>query len=103
MMSAGPFVAVLKCSGNVFWGFSSFAWQRGTSQLIAIHLITLHNILQYMQISIIQTGAADFVKLNICVILKTFGHDCIHCRSKVWGHLEMSLFFKENHIFCPLK
>jgi hypothetical protein len=29
-----------------------------------------------MQISIIQTEAADFVKINICVILKTFGHDC---------------------------
>ena len=33
IMSAGPFVAGLKCSGNVFWGFSSFSWQRGT-QLI---------------------------------------------------------------------
>jgi hypothetical protein len=43
----------------------------------AIHLITLHNILEYMQIAIIQTKAADFVKINICVILKTFGHDCI--------------------------
>jgi hypothetical protein len=75
MMSAGPFVAGLKCSGNVFGGFSSFAWQRGTLQLIAIHLITLHNILEYMQIAIIQTEAADFVKINICVILKTFGHD----------------------------
>ena len=29
-----------------------------------------------MQIAIIQTEAADFVKINICVILKTFGHDC---------------------------
>ena len=45
-------------------------------QLIAIHLITLHNILEYMQIAIIQTEAADFVKINFCVILKTFGHDC---------------------------
>ena len=69
MMSSAPFVAVLKCSGNAFWGFSSFAWQRGTLQLIAIHLITLHNILEYMQIVIIQTEAADFVKMNICVIL----------------------------------
>ena len=65
MMSAGPFVAVLKCSGSVFWGFSSFAWQRGTLQLIAIHLITLQNILEYMQIAIIQTEAVDFVKINI--------------------------------------
>ena len=24
-------------------------------------------------------------------------------RSKVWGHLEMSLFLKEKHIFGPLK
>jgi hypothetical protein len=77
-MSAGPFVAGLKCSGNVFWGFSSFACQRGTLKLIAIHLITLHNILEYMQITIIQTEAADFVKMYICAILKTFGHDCIH-------------------------
>ena len=76
MMWASPFVAGLKCSLNVFWGFSSFAWQRGTLQLIAIHLITLHNILEYMQIAIIQTEAADFVKMNVCVILKTFGHDC---------------------------
>ena len=72
MMSAGPFVAGLKCSGNVFGGFFSFAWQRGTLQLIAIHLITLHNILEFMQIAIIQTEAADFVKINICVILKIF-------------------------------
>ena len=28
-----------------------------------------------MQIAIIQTKAADFVKMYICVILKTFGHD----------------------------
>lgn len=74
MMSAGPFVAGLKCSGNVFLGLSSFSWQRGTLQLIAIHLITLHNILEYMQIAIIKTEAADFVKINIYVILKTFGH-----------------------------
>ena len=29
-----------------------------------------------MQIAIIQTEAADFVKMYICV-LKTFGHDCL--------------------------
>uniref|UniRef100_A0A674EMP5 Aryl-hydrocarbon receptor nuclear translocator 2 n=1 Tax=Salmo trutta TaxID=8032 RepID=A0A674EMP5_SALTR len=39
----------LKCSGNVFGRFSSFAWQRGTLQLIEIHLITLHNILEQLQ------------------------------------------------------
>ena len=27
----------------------------------------------------------------------------VHYRSKVWGHLEMSLFLKENHICCALK
>jgi hypothetical protein len=27
----------------------------------------------------------------------------VHYRSKVWGQLEMSLFVKEKHIFCPLK
>ena len=81
MMSAGPFVAGLKCSGIVFGGFSSFAWQSGTLQLIAIHLITLHNILEFMQIAIIQTEAADFVKMYICVILNSFCHDCT-CR---WG------------------
>ena len=25
----------------------------------------------------------------------------VHYRSKVWGHLEISLFLKEKHIFCP--
>jgi hypothetical protein len=63
MMSADPFVAGLK----YFWeGFSSFAWQRGTLQLIAIRLITLHNILDYMQIAIIQNEAADFENLYLC-------------------------------------
>ena len=28
-----------------------------------------------MQIAIIKTEAPDFVKINICDILKTFGHD----------------------------
>ena len=78
MMSAGPFLAGLKCSGNVFWGFSSFAWQRGTLQLIAIHLITLHNILEYMQIAIIQTEAANFVKINICIILNFWPRLYVH-------------------------
>ena len=32
-----------------------------------------------MEIAIIQTEAADFVKINICVILKGFGHNCILC------------------------
>jgi hypothetical protein len=63
-MSTGPFVAGLKCGGNAFGGFSSFACQRGTLQLIAIHLITLHNILEHMQIAIIQTEAADFNIIN---------------------------------------
>jgi hypothetical protein len=40
-----------------------FVWQRGTLQLIAIHLITLHNILEYLQITIIQTEAAEFVDI----------------------------------------
>jgi hypothetical protein len=57
IMVSWSFVAGLKCSG-IFWGgFSSFAWQRKTLQLITI---TLHNILEYMQIVIIQTEAADF-------------------------------------------
>ena len=30
-----------------------------------------------MQIAFIQTEAADFVKINICVILIIFGHDCM--------------------------
>ena len=64
MMAAGRVVAGLKCSGNVFGGFNSFAWQRGTLRLIAIPLITRHKILEYMQVAIIQTEAADFVKYN---------------------------------------
>jgi hypothetical protein len=54
-----------------FGAFSSFAWQRGTLQLIAIHQITLHNIMEYMQIATIQSEAADYVKMYICVILTT--------------------------------
>ena len=27
----------------------------------------------------------------------------VHHHSKDWGHLEMSLFLKEKHLFCPLK
>lgn len=38
---------------------------RGILQLIAIYLIAFHNILGYMQIVIIKTEAADFVKINI--------------------------------------
>ena len=77
MMSAGSFVTGLKCSGNVFGGFSSFAWQRGTLKLIAIHLITLHNILEYIQIAIIQIEAADFENVYLS-FSKRFGHDCTH-------------------------
>lgn len=40
-----------------------------------LELITPHNSLEYMQIAIIKTEAADLVKINICVIVKTFGHD----------------------------
>ena len=57
MLSAGPFVAGLKCNGIFLGGF------RVILQLIAIHLITLHNILEYMQIAILKTEAADFVKM----------------------------------------
>ena len=67
MMSSGPFVAGLKCSGNVSFGDSVHL--HGKEGLIAIHLITLHNMLEYMQFAIIQTEAADFVEINICVIL----------------------------------
>jgi hypothetical protein len=69
MMSAGPFVAGLKC----FWGIRFICMAKRD---FAIHLITLHNILEYMQIAVIQIEAADFVKINICAIFKTFGHDC---------------------------
>lgn len=33
-------------------------------ELIAIHLIKLHNILDYMKITIIKSEAADLVKTN---------------------------------------
>jgi hypothetical protein len=62
----------------MFFGDSVNLHGKEGLQLIAIHLITLHNILKYMQIAIIQTEAADFVKIYICVILKTFGHDCTY-------------------------
>ena len=60
-----------------FWGIQYICMAKRDLQLIAIHLITLHNILEYMQTGIIQTEAADFVKMNIRVILKMFGHDCV--------------------------
>lgn len=41
----------------------------------AVYLITLHKILEYMQTAFIKAEAADFLRTNICVILKTFGHD----------------------------
>ena len=75
-MSAGPFVAGLKCSGNGFFGIKFIFIAKRDFAITEIHLITLHNILDFMQISIIKTEAADFVKINICVILKTFGHGC---------------------------
>jgi hypothetical protein len=54
--------------GKYLGGIQFICMARGTLQLIAIHMITLHNILEYMQIAFIQTEAtaADF---NICVIL----------------------------------
>ena len=39
-----------------------------------------------MQIAIIQTEAAD-VKINICVILKIFGHDCTMVWQRAAGEL----------------
>ena len=53
-------------SEEVLVPFRSFAWQRGTLQSIAIHLITLHNILEYMQIAIIQTEAAECENSYLC-------------------------------------
>ncbi|KAL0968578.1 hypothetical protein UPYG_G00268790 [Umbra pygmaea] len=43
----------------------------------AIHLITLQCIQEYMRIAIINTEAADCVKISICAILKTFDHNCL--------------------------
>lgn len=57
----------------MFWFFFPHG-KKGRLQLIAIHLITLHNILVYMQIAIIKTEAAEFVKINILVLIKNFGH-----------------------------
>lgn len=42
-----------------------------------LKLITPHNSLEHMQIAIIKTEAADLVKINICVNVKTFGDDSI--------------------------
>ena len=88
-MSAGPFVAELKCSGIFFGGGVQLICM--AKRDFAFHLITLHN----MQISIIQTEAADFVKINICVILKTFGYDCTYsyllCNGQPVDYLYMDL------------
>lgn len=59
---------------EMFLEFSSLSWQRGTLQLIANH--PLHDVLEYMQIAIIKTEAAYFVRTNTLVILKTFAHGC---------------------------
>lgn len=40
-----------------------------------LKLITPHNSLKYMEIAIIKTDAADLVKINICVNVKTVGDD----------------------------
>ena len=82
-----------------FLGFSSFEWQRGTLQLFAIHLITLLNILEYMQIAIIQTEAADFVKMYICVILQTFGHNC----TVLVGYLHDEIIMDKRDIILFVK
>lgn len=57
MISAGPFVPGLKCSGNVFGMGFLFSWQRGTLQLIVIHLITIHNT--HSSTAIIKTEAEN--------------------------------------------
>lgn len=67
------FLGFFLCGG----GFNLVSLQRGTLQLIVIHLITLDHIVEYVQIAIIKTETADFIKINICVILKSFGHGCI--------------------------
>jgi hypothetical protein len=46
-----------------------------------------------MQIAIIQTEAADFVKINICVILKTFGHDCTEPEMPRPGKVERRIWW----------
>ena len=67
-------------------------------QLISIHLITLHDILEYMQIAIIQTEAAYFVKFNICVILKIVCHDCIVLNDQLKNHAIILLVSLPHHL-----
>jgi hypothetical protein len=77
-MSAGPFVAGLKCSGNILGGiqFICMAKRDFAMSCKSSDHSSYHNIIGCMQIAIIQTKAADFVKMYICVILKPFGRDC---------------------------
>ena len=62
-----------------------------------------------MQIAITQTEAADFVKINICAILKTFGHDCISilpCLSNVFESLvtkQIIDHLKSNRTFSDMQ
>jgi len=37
--------------------------------------------------------------IHICIYMYIYIYTHIHYRSKVWDHLEMSLFFKEKHCF----
>ena len=45
----------------------------------------------------------DTVYSQVPVVVCNIDVYHIHYRSKVWGHLEMSLFLKENLKNCPLK
>lgn len=85
MISTDPFMAAMKCSGNGFF--------HGNEGLCnpSDHL---HNILEYLQIAIIKTEAANFVKTNICVNLQTFGHDC----TPLWIHNGLCFVTGHNDI-----
>ena len=57
MMSAGPFCGRAEMQWKCFLGIQFIYMAKRD---FGIHLITRHNILEYMQIAIIQTQAADF-------------------------------------------
>lgn len=63
-----------------FKSLSSFSW---TLQWIANHLITLLNILQYMQIAIKNKVRAD--------CLKMFPHDCTACSGRLSSNVHINI------------
>ena len=83
MMSAGPFVEGLKCSGSVFWRFSSFAWQRGTLQFIWSLFITFWSICKLLSYKLSQQTLWKLIFVSFSKLLDTTVYSQRPCYE--WG------------------